>query len=168
MHLSSSAFCWLKICMSQQVMAWLLLGWTICHTGCCTILLLQQNTVEREIYTRCTFTVLADDPTIAKLKIAKSFNSPVGTALCRALSQKKELRKFLLEPLVAFRKSLQLQKFPAIRVHVQQIKYRDIIMQVSQPYALTQPPATSLCEFVSISISLPTFPFSLLHQTQSL
>ena len=53
-----------------------------------------------------TFAVFADDPTIAKTKTAKSFNSRVGTALCRALLQNQELLKFLLERLVAF-----LQKF---------------------------------------------------------
>ena len=49
-----------------------------------------------------TFTVFADYPGTAKIKTTKSFNSPVGSALCRAMSQKLELRKFLLGPLVAF------------------------------------------------------------------
>ena len=35
-----------------------------------------------------TFAVFADDPTSAKIKTAESFNSPVGTVLNTALSQK--------------------------------------------------------------------------------
>ena len=34
------------------------------------------------------FVVFADEPTTAKIKPAEIFNSPVGTALCRVLSQK--------------------------------------------------------------------------------
>ena len=44
--------------------------------------------IEGNFYMVQTFTVFADDPTVAKIKTAKRFNSLVGTALCRALSQK--------------------------------------------------------------------------------
>ena len=44
--------------------------------------------IEGNFYMVQTFAVFADDPTTAKIKTAKSFNSRIGTALCRALSQK--------------------------------------------------------------------------------
>ena len=36
----------------------------------------------------------ADDLATAKMKAAKSFNSPVGTVLCMALSHKKNFKNF--------------------------------------------------------------------------
>ena len=47
-----------------------------------------QYRIEGKFYMVQTFAVFADNPTTAQLKTAISFNSPVGTAPCRALSQK--------------------------------------------------------------------------------
>ena len=75
--------------------------------------------IEGNFYMVQTFAVFADEPTTARIKNARNFNSPVGTALCRALLQNKNRKDCFWSLWWHFRNSLHPQKFPGYPVSCQ-------------------------------------------------